>query len=100
MTRDYGFAPNPFFGFCTLANCKPKIRKSANVGDWIIGTGCKTRKLEYHLTEDGKSSIFKRDFILTRAIPSLRNYPEAFFLLQEEQIQAYQMSVKKYRLLN
>jgi len=36
---DSGFAPNPFFGYCTLATCKPTIRKSACVGDWIIGTG-------------------------------------------------------------
>ncbi|MFJ1521798.1 hypothetical protein ACG59Z_18255 [Acinetobacter sp. ABJ_C1_1] len=38
VRRDYGFAPNPFFEYCTLATCKPDIRKSAVVGDWIIGT--------------------------------------------------------------
>lgn len=41
VARDFGFAPNPFFGFCTLATCKPKIRKHASVGDWIVGTGAK-----------------------------------------------------------
>jgi len=35
---DSGFAPNPFFGLCTLATCKPGIRKSAEIGDWIVGT--------------------------------------------------------------
>ncbi|MDY0123136.1 hypothetical protein [Sulfurimonas sp.] len=39
ITHDYGFAPNPFGGVLTLATCKPDIRKSASVGDWIIGTG-------------------------------------------------------------
>lgn len=39
ITHDYGFAPNPFGGFLTLATCKPKIRKTANPGDWIMGTG-------------------------------------------------------------
>ena len=39
VARDYGFAPNPFLGWCTLATCKPKIRKSAQLGDWIIGIG-------------------------------------------------------------
>lgn len=39
VARDYGFAPNPFFGFCTLACCKPQIRKSARAGDWVVGTG-------------------------------------------------------------
>ena len=38
IARDYGFAPNPFFGFCTLATCKPRIRASAVVGDWVVGT--------------------------------------------------------------
>ncbi|WP_348814675.1 hypothetical protein NFG57_15145 [Halomonas sp. H10-59] len=39
ITRDFGFAPNPFHGYCTLATCKPNIRKSAEVGDWVIGVG-------------------------------------------------------------
>ena len=43
LKHDTGFAPNPFYGFCTLATCKPMIRKTANVGDWIIGTGSKSR---------------------------------------------------------
>nr|VFK78319.1 MAG: hypothetical protein BECKSD772D_GA0070982_101152 [Candidatus Kentron sp. SD] len=41
VARDYGFAPNPFFGVCTLATCKPRIRKAATIGDWVIGTGSK-----------------------------------------------------------
>lgn len=39
VARDFGFAPNPFMGFCTLACCKPGIRKGAMIGDWIIGVG-------------------------------------------------------------
>ena len=37
VARDFGFAPNPFFGFCTLACCKPKIRSAAQIGDWVFG---------------------------------------------------------------
>ena len=37
LKDDYGFAPNPFFGNCTLACCKPKIRKGAQIGDWVVG---------------------------------------------------------------
>ena len=37
VTHDTGFAPNPFFGYCTLACCKPGIRKHAKKGDWIVG---------------------------------------------------------------
>ncbi|RYE52842.1 MAG: hypothetical protein EOP48_15605 [Sphingobacteriales bacterium] len=39
VDRDFGFAPNPFHGICSLATCKPKIRSSAQVGDWIFGVG-------------------------------------------------------------
>lgn len=37
MTHDTGFAPNPFWGFLTLATCKPWLRRSKRVGDWIAG---------------------------------------------------------------
>lgn len=37
VDRDFGFAPNPFHGYCTLATCKPGIRKSAAMGDWVVG---------------------------------------------------------------
>lgn len=37
VARDFGFAPNPFHGFCTLACCKPRIRSVAQTGDWVIG---------------------------------------------------------------
>jgi hypothetical protein len=39
VARDFGFAPNPFHNFCTLATCKPDIRRVAKVGDWVIGMG-------------------------------------------------------------
>lgn len=35
---DDGAAPNPFYGLCTLAICKPVIRRMAKVGDWVVGT--------------------------------------------------------------
>ena len=37
MTSDTGFAPNPFHGTITLANCKPYIRMKKNKGDFIAG---------------------------------------------------------------
>lgn len=39
--HDMGFAPNPFYGICTLACCKPDIRKAAVEGDYVIGFGSK-----------------------------------------------------------
>ena len=43
---DNGFAPNPFFEFCTLATDKPKIRRQAREEDWIIGTTGSSRHVE------------------------------------------------------
>ena len=49
VARDYGFAPNPFFGICTLATCKPGIRKTASIGDWIVGTGSSQKNRQGYL---------------------------------------------------
>ncbi|MET0106059.1 MAG: hypothetical protein ABW072_13095 [Sedimenticola sp.] len=49
VARDYGFAPNPFGGVCTLATCKPLIRKGASIGDWVIGTGSARNSKENHV---------------------------------------------------
>ena len=40
---DIGFAPNPYFGICTLVTCKPEIRKAAMPGDWVAGIGSKQK---------------------------------------------------------
>jgi hypothetical protein len=42
---DSGFAPNPFYDFCTLATCKPEIRRTAQLDDWIVGSGSNDRKV-------------------------------------------------------
>lgn len=47
MVHDYGFAPNPFWGFCTLGVCTPNHQgiKLAK-GDWILGNSdVKSRNL-------------------------------------------------------
>jgi hypothetical protein len=50
VEHDLGFAPNPFHGVCSLACCKPQIRKAAKVGDYVIGTGAARPNLIAHLT--------------------------------------------------
>ena len=77
ITHDSGFAPNPFGGVLSLATCKPIIRKSANINDFIVGTGSKSGigngKLVFagkisevlELAEYGKSSVF--DFKIPKA---------------------------------
>jgi hypothetical protein len=41
VAHDYGLAPNPYWGRLTLTVCKPAIRRTAEIGDWVIGTGSK-----------------------------------------------------------
>lgn len=51
IEHDFGLAPNPFGGSCTLAVCRPTIRANKNlkIGDWIIGTGSVKLKNLHHL---------------------------------------------------
>jgi hypothetical protein len=39
LRYDFGAAPNPFGGICTLVICKPRVRRAAQIGDWIVGLG-------------------------------------------------------------
>src|SRR6266852_7459904 len=41
LRYDDGAAPNPYWGVCTLAICKPAIRRKAKEGDWVVGLGSK-----------------------------------------------------------
>jgi hypothetical protein len=61
IKHDTGFAPNPFHGICTLACCKPRIRK--NIGKifkeqeeeydfWVVGISSMNRG------EDGHKLVF------------------------------------------
>jgi hypothetical protein len=49
IDHDFGFAPNPFYGVCTIACCKPSIRKYAKIDDLVIGTGSVPHKIAGHL---------------------------------------------------
>lgn len=37
VKHDHGVAPNVDGGVCTVCLCKPRIRLTARVGDWIVG---------------------------------------------------------------
>ena len=41
IRSDSGFAPHPYRGMCSLACCKPTIRRCAKPGDIVIATGPK-----------------------------------------------------------
>jgi hypothetical protein len=52
VEHDNGYAPNPYFGFCTLCGCKfeggKNIVQLAKVGDWVIGTGGVSKRSAQH----------------------------------------------------
>jgi hypothetical protein len=45
VTEDTGFAPNPFWDWCTLAACTPNhMNARLDKGDWIVGVLSKSRQ--------------------------------------------------------
>ena len=85
VARDFGFAPNPFYQFCTLGTCKPKIRKHAEIGDWIVGTGSKTRRREgrivfvMRVTETMSFDCYWSDSRFAQKKPNLRGSKKQAF---------------------
>ncbi|WP_156419917.1 hypothetical protein [Aureimonas sp. N4] len=63
IDHDMGFSPNPFYGVCTLANCKPVIRRCIKEGDFVMGFGAAKSgvkgKLIYWMRVDGKLKFEK-----------------------------------------
>lgn len=76
---DTGLAPNPFGGYCTLALCKWKIRLAAQKGDWVVGTGSKSRGMEDRLiyamlvTEKLDLNDYYTDKRFSKKIPNADN---------------------------
>ena len=60
IPRDYGFAPNPYFNYCTLATCKQIIRNRAQIGDWIAAFGSAKSSVRQKMV-----SLMRVDEILT-----------------------------------
>lgn len=82
IPNDSGAAPNPFWGICTLAICKPVIRRKAEVGDWIVGTGSSNSPIGdlsgmvvYAMRVTGRLSMEEYDVLtrttLTQKIPDV-----------------------------
>ena len=71
VDHDNGFAPNPYYGVCTLAHCKFGVNGKKNVvelaqkGDWVVGTGGRGKrsvghgKLIYAMRVDEKLTLKK-----------------------------------------
>ena len=72
ITHDSGFAPNPFWGYLTLAACTPNhMRANLQKGDWIIGIESKilaSERKKANLNPDIDQSLIyiaKVDEVLT-----------------------------------
>jgi hypothetical protein len=81
---DDGSAPNPFWGVCTLTICKPAIRRNAQVGDWIVGTGSKNSKCNDGNTYDLSDSIVYA--MKVTAIKTLQDYDKYCSCFLKEKI--------------
>src|ERR1700690_770432 len=86
LRYDDGAAPNPYWGICTLVICKPAIRRTAEIGDWIVGLGSvnspigdKSDYLVYAMKVTEKMTMQEYDqFCLTKypmKIPDWRSRP-------------------------
>jgi hypothetical protein len=71
LKNDSGAAPNPFWRKCTLTICKPVIRRTAEIGDWIIGTGSKNSKLK-----DGKNYDYSDSIIYAMKVTDIKTLSE------------------------
>lgn len=74
---DDGAAPNPYWDILTLAICKPVIRRTAKVGDWIVGTGSKKspigdiqHKIVYVMKVTDKKSLKEYDTFCKQHLPN------------------------------
>lgn len=74
---DDGAAPNPFWDTLTLAICKPVIRRVAEVGDWIVGTGSRNSPVGdtsghviYAMRVDEKITMAEYDEFTLRHLPN------------------------------
>ena len=88
---DDGAAPNPYWDTCTLAICKPVIRRVANIGDWIVGLGSKNspigdihNKIVYIMKISNKLTFAQYDEFcktnLTKKIPVITNEDPIYHL--------------------
>ena len=71
LRTDEGAAPNPFGGICTLTICKPAIRRTARIGDWVIGTGSKCVNLG-----NGKTCDFSNSIVYAMKITDIKSLKE------------------------
>lgn len=71
LRYDDGAAPNPFWDICTLTICKPAIRRTAQIGDWVVGLGSRRAK-----SNDGKFHNFSGRIVYAMKITKIMSLEE------------------------
>jgi Nucleotide modification associated domain 2 len=87
---DAGFAPNPFGRVCTLACCKPTIRRKAEPGDIVVGTGSTRYKKSGHLIYAMRVGAVVALEEYWRRFPSKRPTPETAIKRRGDNIWYYE----------
>ena len=78
VKNDGGAAPNPYYGVCTMTICKPNIRKTAEIGDWVFGTGGKSSKCN-----DGKIHDLSSKLVIAMQVTGIMTIKEYYEYCKE-----------------
>ena len=92
MTHDSGFAPNPFWGYLTLATCTPnhsEIAKNLKIGDWIIGV--EGKELAHKRRRAGYKPYIEQSLIYIAKVNEILTLDEYF---RDERFEAKKPCVK------
>jgi len=79
---DGGTAPRPFDGVCSLAICKPGIRRGARPGDWVVGfRSCHPGEVLYvmHVEETLSLGDYWLDARFANRKPDATDYPDNIY---------------------
>lgn len=79
---DGGTAPRPFDGICSLAICKPGIRRGACPGDWVVGfRSCHPGEVLYAMRVDEVLSLgdYWLDARFANRKPDATGYPDNIY---------------------
>ncbi len=78
MTYDGGFAPNPFWGYLTLAACTPNHQRAdLKKGDWLVGV--ESKSLSQQREKVGLKKNIKRALIYIACVDEVMDLTSYFF---------------------
>ncbi len=95
MTHDSGFAPNPFWGYLTLAVCTPNhMKANLKKGDWVIGV--EGKQLAYKRRKAGCNLDVEQSLIYIARVDEILSLDE-YFKDERFESKKYQKNSKDWR---